>query len=457
MRKKNGFMKFIFTLLFVGIIIGGGFIYLSPQFEQNKPQISFMSNKYWNLKDKLKIKIEDESGVKYYKIVFLDGNNKIILEEKVLNNDFEKSKIIEVNPPKLDIFYKGSNVKINVIAVDNSKWDFLNGNEASNTFDIKIDKQNPIANVLNNSRYIKRGGSAVVTVRVEDKNLADAYIIFNNKIKFKLTPFYKDNYYVSLIAWPIEIEEFTRVSLVAIDKAMNKTVTKVPLYIQKAKLKNDTINISEKFINNVSINVLKTSNFDVPENSKDIFLAQNNNLRAKNVAFLRDLGQNKMDYSKKDSLKINYFKRLRGASTVAMYAEKRSYMFDGEKIDEQWHLGMDWAKVKHTTIKSSNDGKVIFNNYLGIYGDTIILDHGLGLASLYAHTSNTYVQKGASVYKNTKLATTGTSGAVLGDHLHFGILIQGIEVDPIEWMDRRWIKSRITNIIKQTKKDISKK
>jgi murein DD-endopeptidase MepM/ murein hydrolase activator NlpD len=442
-------------LLFIVLLGGIGFMYLSPQFEQNKPKVSFLSNKYWNLKNKIKIKIEDESGIKYYKILFLDGNNKIVLEEKILNSNFLKSKIVELNPPKLDIFYKGNDVKIKVIAIDNSKWNFLNGNKSSNIFDIKIDKQNPTANVLRNSRYIKRGGSAVVTVQIEDENLAKAYIVFNNKIKFILTPFYKDNYYVSLIAWPVNIKKFNRIKLVAIDKAKNKTVVKVPIYIQKMKIKNDIIKISEKFITNVSMNVLKKSKLDIPNNLIDTFLKQNDHLRSKNVAFLRDLGQNKMDYTKQDSLKINYFKRLRGSLTVAVFAEKRSYIYNNKKIDEQWHLGMDWAKVKHTTIKSSNDGKVIFNDYLGIYGDTIIIDHGLGLASLYAHTNNTYVQEGQTVYKNTKLATTGTSGAVLGDHLHFGILIQGIEVDPIEWMDRRWIKSRISNILKQTIKDIN--
>ena len=457
MRKKNSFAKFVFTVLILAIIAGAGFVYLSPQFEQNKPEITFKSNKYWNLKSKIQIQISDQSSIKYYKITFIDGNNQIVLEEKILSNNTNINQIIEVNPPKIDIFYKGTDVKIKVEAVDNSKWNFLNGNSSSSTFDIKVDKTKPIANIINNSRYIKRGGSAIAIVKISDENLKDAYITFNDEVKFKLTPFSKDNYFISLIAWPIYIEDFSIVNLVAIDKAGNKTVSKIPLYVQKAKIKKDKIKISEKFIKEVSTNVLTQSGIEIPNTLEAIFIAENKDVRKQNIDFLRKLALTEMDYSKISSFKIKNFRRLGGSKTVAGYAEKRSYIFQGDKIDEEWHLGIDWAKVKHTKVKTSNAGKIIFNSYLGIYGNTIVIDHTLGLASLYAHLSNSNVNLGQSVYRNSKLGNTGTTGAVLGDHLHFGILIQGIEVDPVEWMDKRWIKTRITDIIKLAKKEINKK
>lgn len=454
-RNKSG--TFLSTFILVVIIVAVGFVYFSPQFEKNIPKISFKSNKYWNLHDKLKIVINDESSIRYYKVTFIDGKNTIILDEKLFSNNTNTRQEILVKAPKLDMFYKGTDVKIKVEVVDNSKWNFLNGNSSSKTFDIKVDRTKPIASVINNSRYIKRGGSAVVIVKVKDDNIANAYIEFNKKIKFKLTPFYKENYFIALIAWDINIEEYERVNLIAIDKAENKTVSKVPLYIQSRNIKKDTINISEKFINNVSKNVLSQSSFEIPSNPKDIFIKQNNSLRAKNVSFLRKLALLKMDYSKIDSLNIDSFQRMRGSKTVAGFAEKRTYVFDEEKIDEAWHLGMDWAKVKNTKIVSSNPGKVIFSDYLGIYGNTVIIDHGLGLSSLYAHANNIDVSLAEEVSKNTKIGNTGISGAVLGDHLHFGILIQGIEVDPIEWMDKGWIKVKINDIIEQSKKYIDQK
>jgi murein DD-endopeptidase MepM/ murein hydrolase activator NlpD len=85
-----------------------------------------------------------------------------------------------------------------------------------------------------------------------------------------------------------------------------------------------------------------------------------------------------------------------------------------------------------------------------------MIDHGLGLVSLYAHTTNQFVTDGEHIKANTKIATTGISGAVLGDHLHFGIVVQGVEVNPIEWMDKNWIKTRILDIMDEAKKTIDR-
>ena len=455
MKKKNSFMKFIMSVLFIGVIVGVGFVYLSPQFEQNAPKINLKTNGFWNLKDDLKINISDESGIKYYKITFIDGSKELILDEQVLGSS-NSNLSLQIKAPKLDMFYKGIEVKIKIEAIDNSKWNFLNGNQISKIYDIKIDNKKPVANIVNNSRYIRHGGSAVVVVKVKDTNLDDTYIMFNNKIRFELIPYYKENYYVSLIAWDVNIpyDDFSRVSLIAIDKAGNKTTAKVPLYIQKGKIKKDKIKLSKKFIDEVSSNVLEQMGEEIPTDYKERFVKQNHILRAKNIEVIKQSVMNNFDKSLIEDFKINRFKRLRGSRTAAGFAEKRSYYLDGEKIDEAWHLGMDWASVKQAPIKLSNEGKVIFNSYLGIYGNTIIIDHGMGLASLYAHTTNQYVNVGDEVNKNKKIASTGTTGAVMGDHLHFGILVQGIEVNPIEWMDKRWIKSRITNILKNAKKMI---
>ena len=456
-RKQNSFTKFMITVLFIGAIAGAGFIYLSPQFEQNKPKITFSTNEFWNLKDKLQISISDESSVKYYKVTFIDGNNEVVLAEKVFTNNTNTTQDIFVKPPKLDIFYKGNDVKIKVTVIDNSKWNFLNGNEITKIYSIKVDKQKPIADIIANSRYIKRGGSAIVIVNVEDDNLKDAYISFNKEINFKLVPFYKDGYFISLIAWDINIEKFKRVNLIAIDKAGNKTVSKIPLYIQNAYIKKSKLKISNRFIQNVSEKVLNKSNIDIPNNDIDTFLAQNDILRKSNVDFLRKMSLEKMDFSKISSFNIKPLKRLKGSKRVSGYGERRHYIYNNKQIDEQWHLGVDFAKYKHSKVYPAADGKVFFNNYLGIYGNTIVLDHGLGLATLYAHLSTTKVQLDQTVYKSTKIGITGITGAVLGDHLHFGVLVQGIEVDPVEWMSRKWLKERITNVVKEAKKIIKQK
>jgi murein DD-endopeptidase MepM/ murein hydrolase activator NlpD len=457
MAKKNGAGQFITILILLLLVGGGGFIYLSPQFEQNKPQIKLNTNGFWNLRDKLNLTITDQSALKYYKVVFKDNSKEIVLDEKVLSGS-DTTLNLELNPPKLDMFYKGEDVQIIVEAVDSSKWNFLNGNANKSIFNVKIDKKRPVANVVANSRYIKRSGSALVVVKVQDENLEDAYIDFCGKAKYQLIPYYKENYFIALIPWDINIgfDEFTQVTLVANDKAGNNTTAKIPFYIQKFNVKHDDIKLNENFINQVSTNVLQQMGEDVPNDLKERFIKQNNELRAKNVQTIKEVALKHLDKELVTNFKINPFKRLRGSKTAAGYGERRSYFLNGEKIDEAWHLGIDWASVRQASIKASNSGNIIFNNYLGIYGNTLIINHGMGLASLYAHTTNQFVTDGQSISKNSKIATTGISGAVLGDHLHFGVLIQGIEVNPIEWMDKNWIKTRIFDILKDANKIIDR-
>jgi murein DD-endopeptidase MepM/ murein hydrolase activator NlpD len=452
-KRQNNFTKYIIILVIIIFFCIGSFIFISPQFEQNKPQIICDNEIFWNLKTKLKIKIIDDTGVKYYKITYNDNDKKIKLNNKIIK-DNKKEVIVEVTAPRLDIFHKNKNITLKIEAVDNSKWNYFNGNIATKTIKLHIDTKKPIANVIDNTRYIRRGGSAVVVVKVKDDNLKNAYISFNDKINFKLIPFYKKDYFVSLIAWDIDIEEFKKVNLIACDKANNKTIVKIPFYIQPLKVKKDTINITPHFIQSVSSNVLEQSEETIPENLKDRFIKQNKYLREKNIKFLRDFVSTHNDMTQINDFNIQPFKRLKGSRTVSKYAERRTYLYNNEKIDEAWHLGIDWASIKKAPIRASNNGKVIYNDYLGIYGNTIIIDHKMGLSSLYAHISSSNVQVGDIIKARKKIAKTGSTGAVMGDHLHFGILIQGIEVNPLEWMDKHWIKTNITKILENSKKEI---
>lgn len=456
MKKKSSFGKILFLFLVVAAGTLAGFVYFSPLFEKNAPEIEFKSNVYWNMKDKLEIDINDESGIKYYKVIFKDGQKELILDTKILNEP-KKVLNLKLNSPELDMFFKSKSVDIIVEAVDSSKWNLLEGNKSVKTFTLNVDRKKPLTSVVSNSFAIRRGGSALVVVKVEDENLKDAYISFNDEKRFELIPFYKENYYVSLIAWPVLIKDFKIVNLIASDKANNKSVTKVPLYIRGLKSKNSKIRIKDSFIQNVSVKVLEQSGKDIPNDLIEIFRKQNDMVRAENIAKIEEVSKKYMNKDFISDFKINTFKRLKNAATAGYFGQKRAYYHNDRKIHEAWHLGVDWASVKKADIYTRNAGTVIFNEYLGIYGNTIIIDHLLGLQTLYAHTSSSNVQLGQEVNANEKIGNTGVSGAVLGDHLHFGVLVQGVEVNPLEWMDKNWIKTRITDIMNEAKKVIDNK
>ncbi|HDK82026.1 MAG TPA: M23 family metallopeptidase, partial [Nitrospirae bacterium] len=121
----------------------------------------------------------------------------------------------------------------------------------------------------------------------------------------------------------------------------------------------------------------------------------------------------------------------------------------GKAISRSVHLGYDLASVSNSPVEAANSGVVRFSGDLGIYGNTVIIDHGMGLMSLYGHLSTVTVRQGQSVEKGDIIAQTGSTGLAGGDHLHFGILLHGIEISPLYWWDPHWIKVNILDYLEQ--------
>jgi len=442
-------MKKIWILILLLIIGGIGFVYFSPIFEKNPPIIKVISNGYTNLKNPVRIILEDDSGIKYYRVVVItkDGAEELY---SLTNPSMGKKVILNVNLPKItdDI------IKLKVVAVDTSKWNFFGGNESSKEVLLNVDTITPEIEIINNSYAIGRGGSGAIVVKVYDENLKDKYILVNGKYRFNLTPFVKKGYYVALIAWPIE-EKVFNAELIAVDVAGNKVVEHIPYYWRSYKYSVFNITINDKFINQVAKRVLEKLALDIPNDPIQVFKKLNEKVRNMNEEEICSL-TSKIYEEKIDFFSINRFRPLPGSAVKAKFGETRKYYYDNNLISMAIHKGIDLAKIKRAKIYASNYGKVVTAKYIGIYGNTLIIYHKLGLYTLYAHNSIFKVKKGDLVKKGQVIARTGATGAVFGDHLHFGVYIQGIEVNPIEWMDPKWIKINIIDIINSSKRLINK-
>ena len=103
------------------------------------------------------------------------------------------------------------------------------------------------------------------------------------------------------------------------------------------------------------------------------------------------------------------------------------------------HLGFDLAVTAHVPVLAANAGTVVTPSWLGIYGNCVIIDHGLGVQSLYGHLSSFDVKVGDKVAKGQQLGRSGMTGLAGGDHLHFTMLVGGQPVNPVEWWDPHWI------------------
>ncbi|WP_198304600.1 M23 family metallopeptidase [Arcobacter vandammei] len=442
----------IYAALIIVLVVAA-FIFFSPTFEREKPIVKFENEIegkeiYWNLKTPIKVLIAEKSGIKSFKATFNDGTTNIELDSKIEAEDLEKGIYsVELKAPKMTEQIKAKEGTISLEVYDNSQWNFFSGNKTLKNTNLIVDRRSPIINVISNSYMIKQGGSGILIAEIQDENLKDYYVSFNDQEIFEMFPFRKNNYFISIITWPIDINEFKGVNIIAKDSAGNRSSMRVPFYIQSFKPKIDNLKISDDFVNSVSKNVLELSNESVPDSISEAFVKTNKDLRAKNLKTMKDVTRKNFVNSSEIPFELKTFVRMTNAATFAMFGERRHYFYNDEKIDEAWHLGMDWASTKQANIYTTNAGKVIFKDYLGIYGNSIIIDHGYGVSSLYAHTSSQNVEVGDFVNAGAHIANTGSTGAVFGDHLHFGILIQGIEANPNEWLDYNWIKLNLTNTI----------
>ena len=245
----------------------------------------------------------------------------------------------------------------------------------------------------------------------------------------------------------------TKLSVTARDKAGNITKRGFYHYIRDKKFKTDTLNIPDSFLQN------KIPDFDIGEKNGS-FQNSNNPLLKKYIYINQQIRKNNVNKILKipentDNKKYwdGSFLRLKGSARRAGFADRRIYKYKGKKIDTAVHYGIDLASTSNASVKAANSGRVIFTQFVGIFGNTVIIDHGFGLCSLYSHLSSISTTQGDMVNKGDDIGFTGFTGLAGGDHLHFSMIVHNIFVNPVEWWDKTWIKNNITSKIDNITKD----
>jgi len=137
------------------------------------------------------------------------------------------------------------------------------------------------------------------------------------------------------------------------------------------------------------------------------------------------------------------FSQLSNSKVEANFADARTYVYKDEAIDNAYHLGYDLSVTKHYPAEAANSGVVAFVGDLGIYGNTVIIDHGLGLFTLYSHLSAVDVKVGDKIKQQQAIGKTGETGLAVGDHLHYGVYLHGLAILPVEWWDEKWIRDNV--------------
>lgn len=210
------------------------------------------------------------------------------------------------------------------------------------------------------------------------------------------------------------------------------------------------ISIDDRFLQRVVTEILAHApELKVQAASADLvndFVKINGDLRRLNAERIREVTKN----TASTRLWAGQFLPLGNAQVEASFADHRTYFYQAKEIDQQVHLGFDLAVTSAIPVSAENAGKVLFAEWLGIYGNCVILDHGMGVASLYAHLSVVDVNAGDTLSKGQLLGRSGMTGLAAGDHLHFTMLVGGRPVNPVEWWDSHWIQDRIDRKLGQS-------
>jgi len=427
----------ILLVVIIGVLAGGGY-YLMPRLESEPPQIVLSPDVDVLGVAPLEIHIVDKgTGLKSVMATLSQGGAEYSLASEQFAQPVNEKKIA-VALAKVSGVKEGPAV-LRVTARDASLWHFFRGNEAILEKNFTIDITPPTLELIADDRYVNFGGVGAIIYKASADTATSGVKIgdyffpgFPGQVKDH------PEHFLVLFAHPYNVPPDARPTLVATDKAGNTREMRLAYELKNVRYKKSTIVISDNFLQN-KVAPLLTDAATRQGAPKDVFVAVNKVLRKENEDRITAI-------TTKATPSIQWkdaFAQLSNSKVEANFADQRTYTYNGEVIDTAYHLGYDLAATKNYPVEAANSGTVAFTGDLGIYGNAVILDHGLGLFTLYGHLSSIDVKMGDAVAKRQVLGKTGETGLAVGDHLHFGIYLDGVAVLPVEWWDQKWIDDNI--------------
>ncbi len=390
-------------------------------------------------KTPLVLNLQDEgAGLKTLLVEIVQGEMRQVL----LQQDFPPRTPIAQLTLQLDgKKVKEGDLTIEITSGDQAIYHLGKGNSSTIRFEMTYDSRPPIISVLSRAHNFRHGGAGLVRYRLNEDVEKSGL-----RIGEHFFPGFKQDSgdYIVLGVWPLEMKAKDFIPrIMARDLAGNERQAGIFYHTIERKFRKRKINLSDSFLQQ------KAPEFETLapglSDPLDIFLKVNGDVRADNRRQIADFALQTSSVP----LWQGVFSRQPGASTLANFADQRDYLYKGKKVDHATHLGFDLASVARAKVLAANAGEVVYAGYLGIYGQCVVIDHGLGLQSLYAHMSQLDVAAGDQVSRKQQLGRTGSTGMAGGDHLHFGLFISGVPTQPLEWWDARWIKNNITSKLNQ--------
>ena len=433
-RPRRRFPALVVLLVILAAGLVAGMIVLRPRFESQAPQIRLAPDADVIGNAPLEISVTDAgAGLKSLSIML--GETSIAAERFASPVAEKKASVTLAKLPGV----KEGPATLRVVARDASLWKFFKGNETVLERKITIDLTPPSVALVADDRYISFGGAGAVVYTSSADTATSGVRVgkhffpgFPGQIKGKA------DHLIAFFAHPYDTPPEAKAMLVATDKAGNTREVPLAYELKDVKYRKSTITLSDGFLQ-AKVSVLARDPATRQAAPRELFIAVNNALRKENEARIAAV----TGKASPSILWKGAFSQLSNSKVEANFADLRTYVYKGEAIDTAYHLGYDLSVTKRYPVEAANSGKVVLAEDLGIYGNTVILDHGLGLFTLYSHLSAIDVKAGDSIQARQILGKTGETGLAGGDHLHYGVYLHGVAVLPVEWWDGKWINDNI--------------
>jgi murein DD-endopeptidase MepM/ murein hydrolase activator NlpD len=426
----------IFLVVLVGLLAAAW--YLWPRFEREAPQVRLAPDTDVLGMAPLEIVVSDKgAGLKTVTVTLSSGGVDHPLAAEQIAQPVPEKKI-EVAAAKLKGLKEGPAV-LRVAARDASWWGWFKGNETVVQKNLAIDVTPPSIDLVADDRYVSFGGAGVIVYKPSADTATSGIRI--GKYFFPGYPGQikgQPEHHLAIFAHTYDTPSDARAVLFATDKAGNTREMRLTYELRGVNYKKSTLKVSDAFIESKVRPLVNDVNAK-QASAKDVFVRVNKDLRKENdakIASITSKGTPKMLWQ-------GAFSQLSNSKVEANFADARSYDYNGEIVSNAYHLGFDLSVTRQYPVEAANSGAVAFTGDLGIYGNTVILDHGLGLFTLYSHLSSIAVKEGESVPARHILGKTGETGLAAGDHLHYGVYLNGVPVLPVEWWDQKWINDNI--------------
>ena len=432
-RRKLPALLFLLAVLIAGLV--AGMIYLRPRFETQPPQIRLTPDATDIGAAPIEITVSDAgAGLKSLAITL--GDTSIAAEQFAAPVGEKK---VSVSLAKLPGVKEGQ-ATLRVVARDASLWGWFKGNETVLQKPITIDLTPPSVELIADDRYINFGGAGAIVYKASADAAKTGVRVGKHFFPGFAGPIKdKPDHLLAFFAHPYDTPPAARAVLVATDKAGNTRELPLVYELKDVKYRKSTLQLTDSFLRS-KVALLARDPATREAAPKELFVAVNSNLRKDNEGRIADV-------TSKASPAILWkgaFSQLSNSKVEANFADLRTYVYNGQPIDTAYHLGYDLSVTKRYPVEAANSGKVVLAEDLGIYGNTVILDHGLGLFTLYSHLSSFDVKPGDAVEQKQILGKTGETGLAGGDHLHYAVYLHGVAVLPVEWWDGKWINDNVT-------------